>query len=486
MSGCPRTYHVLCSSVGSSWAVRIPELDREASAARLSQVEAVARALVTTYTPDDGAAVQFTIELMPDTISAGLAAAATARAKAVRSPVDEMLTRRSLARELYVEGLEVADIAAALGLSPRRVQLFINAPDQRLTVTTGAATTLPARASHGDSRLAESTVTGRHTCDPAALLEPVGAARPAFHGFRHEALPYRGDEAFLGGTLPFVEEGLALGQAVMVALPAPRLEQVRAALGTGAKDVTLVDMTRLGRNPARVLPAWQQFIDEEGRHGRALRGVGEPVWPGRHPAELAECRLHEALLNLAFDPGTPLWLRCPYDLDGLDATAAGLVEQSHPQLVQGSSTLDNPGYVGPASGSVALDDDLPAPPVNAEVLLFGRGNVRDVRQQVSASAFDAGLGPGPTDDLTLAIWELAVNSVQHGGGEGVLRLWREPDALVCEIRDRGHIDDPLAGRRAPAVGGHGQRGIWLVNQLCDLVQLRTHAHGTTVRVFSWL
>ncbi len=95
MSGCPRTYQVLCSSVGSTWAVRIPELDREASAARLSQVEAVARALVTTYAPDDGAAVDFTIELMPDAISAGLAAAATARAKAVRSPVDEVLTRRS-------------------------------------------------------------------------------------------------------------------------------------------------------------------------------------------------------------------------------------------------------------------------------------------------------------------------------------------------------------------------------------------------------
>ena len=139
MSGCPRTYQVLCSSIGSTWAVRIPELDREASAARLSQVEAVARALVTTYAPDDGAAVDFTIELMPDAISAGLAAAATARAKAVRSPVDEVLTRRQLARQLYVEGLEVADIAAALGLSPRRVQLFINTPDQRQTVT--AATT---------------------------------------------------------------------------------------------------------------------------------------------------------------------------------------------------------------------------------------------------------------------------------------------------------------------------------------------------------
>ena len=64
---------------------------------------------------------------------------------------------------------------------------------------------------------------------------------------------------------------------------------------------------------------------------------------------------------------------------------------------------------------------------------------------------------------------------------------RSTGALVCEVRDSGYIDDPLAGRRRiPTSAASGQRGIWLVNQLCDLVQLRTHAHGTTVRVFSWL
>ena len=120
------------------------------------------------------------------------------------------------------------------------------------------------------------------------------------------------------------------------------------------------------------------------------------------------------------------------------------------------------------------------------MLLFGHGNVREVRQQVTSSAIDAGLGPVRTDDLTLAVWELAVNSVQHGGGEGVLRIWQEHGALVCEVRDSGYIDDPLAGRRTPVVATSGQRGIWLVNQLCDLVQLRTNAGGTTVRVFSWL
>jgi hypothetical protein len=29
-------------------------------------------------------------------------------------------------------------------------------------------------------------------------------------------------------------------------------------------------------------------------------------------------------------------------------------------------------------------------------------------------------------------------------------------------------------------------GLYLVNQLCDLVQVRTHAAGTVVRVSTWL
>src|SRR3954447_2099190 len=146
MREVPRTYTVLCSHLGSSWAVRIPELDREASAARLSQVEAVARALVSAYATDDAGAVEFTVELMPDALSGALAAAAAAREKAIRSPVQEMVTRRRLARQLYVEGLEVADIAAALGVSLRRVQLILGERSQPDRVPAPADTALPVAA----------------------------------------------------------------------------------------------------------------------------------------------------------------------------------------------------------------------------------------------------------------------------------------------------------------------------------------------------
>jgi anti-sigma regulatory factor (Ser/Thr protein kinase) len=82
----------------------------------------------------------------------------------------------------------------------------------------------------------------------------------------------------------------------------------------------------------------------------------------------------------------------------------------------------------------------------------------------------------------LAVNELAANSVRHGGGNGVLRLWREDGSLVCEIKDRGIADDPLVGRRQPPPDQDGGWGVWLAHQVCDLVQFRSRQGGTVVRV----
>jgi len=49
------------------------------------------------------------------------------------------------------------------------------------------------------------------------------------------------------------------------------------------------------------------------------------------------------------------------------------------------------------------------------------------------------------------------------------------------VQDYGWITDPLAGQqRQPAdEPGHG---LWVVNQVCDLVEVRTGQAGTTVRL----
>jgi anti-sigma regulatory factor (Ser/Thr protein kinase) len=91
------------------------------------------------------------------------------------------------------------------------------------------------------------------------------------------------------------------------------------------------------------------------------------------------------------------------------------------------------------------------------------------------------VGPGPRSDLVLAINELGTNAVRHGGGHGVLCVWPTSTSLICQIRDAGHITDPLAGRRAPVPESPGGVGLWAVNPLCDLVEIRSSPAGTTVR-----
>src|SRR5215470_6215928 len=130
--------------------------------------------------------------------------------------------------------------------------------------------------------------------------------------FRHEAVFYCGLDEMVELVAPFVVEGLERGESVLVAELPDRVSALESALGSDAARVSFIDMGVVGRNPARIIPEWRRFVQRH-RGDVGCRGVGEPAWPGRRAVELDECRLHEALLNVAFDDG-PAWnLLCPYD-----------------------------------------------------------------------------------------------------------------------------------------------------------------------------
>jgi hypothetical protein len=63
----------------------------------------------------------------------------------------------------------------------------------------------------------------------------------------------------------------------------------------------------------------------------------------------------------------------------------------------------------------------------------------------------------------------------------MLWVWRSPGEVVCQLQDSGNVTDPLAGRWRPADRPTGH-GLWVVNQVCDLVELRTGPYGTVVRM----
>src|SRR5262245_32943817 len=117
--------------------------------------------------------------------------------------------------------------------------------------------------------------------------------------FRHEALFYEGEDELVSAALPFLREGVDRGEPALVVLGARKLERLREELG-GTEGIQFADMAVVGRNPARIIPAWHDFVAAHGGPGVRVRGLGEPVCSERSADELAECQRHESLLNLAF------------------------------------------------------------------------------------------------------------------------------------------------------------------------------------------
>ncbi|HEV7885949.1 MAG TPA: sensor histidine kinase [Acidimicrobiales bacterium] len=300
--------------------------------------------------------------------------------------------------------------------------------------------------------------------------------------YRHDAFFYAGIDEFTTRVGKFVQDGVVGGEAVLVVVSAQKIERLRSWLGPEAAGrVEFVDMAEAGRNPARIIALWREWVDQSTGTGRALRGVGEPVYPERAFEELMECSRHEALLNLAFDQAEPFWLLCPYDVSVLEAAVVEEARRNHPWWVEG-------GERGACAEYVEVDtahpfaQPLPPMPVGAEVVSFAGADMRTVRELVSRHARAAGFSSDQEWDLVVAMNELATNSVQHGGGTGTARVWNDGARVVCEVVDAGLIDTPLIGRLPPDLSRSSGRGLWIANQLCDLVQLHSGPSGTVVRI----
>jgi anti-sigma regulatory factor (Ser/Thr protein kinase) len=297
--------------------------------------------------------------------------------------------------------------------------------------------------------------------------------------FEHYALLYNGQEDYLGGTVPFILDALAADEPVLVAVPPDNLALISGALGPAASRVRFVNMTEAGRNPGRIIPGvLSAFVNEH--DPVPFRIVGEPVWAARGDEEYVACVHHESLINLAL-AGRKGTVLCPYDGGSLDRARMVDAERTHPELIRAGLTWPSYRYQEPAD-LVPRITALPEPPAHAAELVFCAG-VRSVREFCREQAALVGLPADRVDDLLLAVNEIATNTVLHSGGAGAVRVWSEPTHLVCEVRDRGYLADPLAGRLPPAADSPHGRGLILVNAICDLVRVDTHPGGTTVRMW---
>jgi anti-sigma regulatory factor (Ser/Thr protein kinase) len=297
--------------------------------------------------------------------------------------------------------------------------------------------------------------------------------------FVHPALFYEDETGYLEGTVPFVRAGLKAGEPVAVAVPTENLRLIRDALGAEADAVRLLDMREAGRNPGRIIPGVLRAFFDAQPSGTRARIIGEPIWAGRSPTEYPACVQHEALINAAFQ-GRTATILCPYDTKRLSPHVIADAYATHPTLVRGGGAAEDSSAYAPADVVARYNEPLPAVP-EAPVFAFEAASLSEVRHLAVAEGTRLGLSAARLEDLALVTAELTTNSVVHGGGSGELRVWAEGGHLLCEVRDRGHLTDPLAGRRPAPRDQRGGRGLLLVNLVADLVRLHSDSEGTTVR-----
>lgn len=318
----------------------------------------------------------------------------------------------------------------------------------------------------------------------SATTPSVGAPHAGSDAFRHDAVFYDGMEDFVARIVPFIQDGVDAGEPVLVVVSPEKIERLRDELDGRADGVRFADMANVGMNPARIIPAWRTFVNEQHASGRPFRGIGEPIWAARSRDELDECERHEALLNVAFDAAPAWWLACPYDTGSLPASVLQEAERNHPFVVHEGVRRPSASYLGVEGAAKPFDRALPPPPVDAVAFRFEARSesLRELRALVADRAAAFGLPDPKIDDLVLSTSEVATNSIRHGGGIGVLRIWDDGGTAICEISDAGKIEDPLVGRDRPPSDVESGYGLWLANHVCDLVQIRTFRTGSVVRL----
>jgi anti-sigma regulatory factor (Ser/Thr protein kinase) len=257
-------------------------------------------------------------------------------------------------------------------------------------------------------------------------------------------------------------------------LPGASLERVRRQLGQEDR-CSLQDMTAVGRNPARILSLLCDWVD---RHPGPVRLVAESTWSGRSQAESAEAMRHEALVNLALADADASLL-CPYGSEALSPDQLADAERSHRRIAKPDGSIDDSVRYGDPMSTVTQPLEVPVAPVEELPITE---DLRRVRECVAASRAIAPLSSPQREDFVLAINEAATNALKYDRPPRAVRLWRSGASVIGEVVASGEIKDPLAGRRRPRPAALSGRGLWIVNQLCDLVELRSAGSKTTLRI----
>lgn len=112
---------------------------------------------------------------------------------------------------------------------------------------------------------------------------------------------------------------------------------------------------------------------------------------------------------------------------------------------------------------------------------FDGNGLYGMRAAVAAHGERLGARGERLERLLIVASEMANNAVRHGGGTGRLRLWRSGERFYCQVSDHGPgLADAHVGLTPPDPHQSGGRGVWIIRQLSDSVDIFSGPDGTVV------
>jgi len=303
--------------------------------------------------------------------------------------------------------------------------------------------------------------------------------------YRHDALLYDDREQLVAAAVPFLLDGLAAGDAVVIATSAATASVLRDAVDADPRVHVLDrgDVYR-ARTPTAIT-TFRRLADERSAEGvRHVRVVGEVDF-GETERDWLEWQRYESVINKAL-ADWPLWGLCIFDTQRLPEPLLESARRTHRSLVTPDGRSPNPGFVAPDDYLRSLP--IPVEPLESTTPRLWARDVADfigLRHAVAAELATVDAPRDLIEDYLLAVDEMSSNAVRHGKPPVSLRLWVGEDRIVCTIDDHGPgFDDPFAGY-GPAHGedlSRGGMGLWLARQLCDHVDLSADDDGAHVRL----
>lgn len=304
---------------------------------------------------------------------------------------------------------------------------------------------------------------------------------------RHQVLLYNSDSELIAAVAPFIEEGIARGEAVAVQVPEPTWKLLAAEL-TMPERVLVNPLGEMQPHPHQAVWSLRQLVEEELRSAPGVRVLIENVPDGDGSVDPLERARAEAVSNHVL-AGLPYRIICLYHRASLPPVVLDLALRTHPATLDAGGSRPNADYEQTSDFLRAADaepapDPLEADVSFAELSLQTASDLSQTRQRVEEALTQVGVGGDRSEDFLAAVFEVAVNALLHGGASATVAVWTSPDRVLCRVQDSGSgLKHPLMGYEPPMPGAvTSGSGLWTARQLSDQLTATMEPEGFTVRL----